>query len=569
MSQIHNASPDCHSLALPLLDSAFPGPSGHSRKLPDNRSTTLGVVDRYLQPPPPSSFTSTRALSCPLLVKGRGLSFGGYRWAARGLRDQGEALVEGDPRAYTRRRRTAVRRLLRFERRLHQTTVESALGTSITTPALHHPQAPSAAPAQSPSIHKLPCSNNDTTATAAPIARRQLVRMSEDNHPERVMCTLDSAGATLQVQRQRRRNSGCIASTTTVLRHLRKHGKDIDHEHDDAGTTSHQRPVRGDDEQQFVVSSDSNVVCIRRRSDPCLGPRPRPYTTREPHPLRHLALHARAPCPRPQLPPLALLPPLSGIEHARASRSAVQPLRHIRDRGIRPPRPQPPLRRRRARTTFVLARHGLDDHDDCPAVSMIRNLCHLNPLPPLRQSRAISSSMLAPAATSPHPRPPRPSSPPPASSATPPCPVRAPAGPGGTGEAAAVDDMAAVLIRRRLGAAQLLPVVQLQYSWLCCWDSPTAPRWMKSPTPLARPPRMADVMPGNAGAAPPPSFLPTLRSTSPLHPQRRAAARLPIQLVPPPNAAPPPLLQHLLILPQSNSHHAAAESPGRPELKQR
>ncbi|KAF8963352.1 hypothetical protein BDZ97DRAFT_1919796 [Flammula alnicola] len=85
-----------------------------------------------------------------------------------------------------KRRRTAVRRLLRFERRLMQTTFESVLGTSTT--ALPHPQAPSAAPTQSPSaVHRLPRSNNNTTTTAAPVTRttagevdRQSARMTTD-----------------------------------------------------------------------------------------------------------------------------------------------------------------------------------------------------------------------------------------------------------------------------------------------------------------------------------------------------------------------------------------------------
>ncbi|KAF8954333.1 hypothetical protein BDZ97DRAFT_1766337 [Flammula alnicola] len=230
-------------------------------------------------------------------------------WAARGLRDQGEALVEGDPQACTRRRRTAVHRLLRFERRLHQTTFESALGTSryhhtsLTPPAgpircassvTKHPQATLFQQRLHHDRHphcKVTAGEND----------RQTARMTT---PERVMCTLDSAGTTLQ-------------------------------------------PVRGDDEQQFVVSSDSNVVCIRRRSDLCLGPRPRPYTTREPHPLRHLALHAPAPhpiafthhplpstmnprCPRcidghPAKPLFALPPPPPANGHYLVQHQPTQP----------------------------------------------------------------------------------------------------------------------------------------------------------------------------------------------------------------------------------------------------
>ncbi|KAF8958689.1 hypothetical protein BDZ97DRAFT_1923450 [Flammula alnicola] len=58
--------------------------------------------------------------------------------------------------------------------------------------------------------------------------------------------------------------------------------------------------------------------------------------------------------------------------------------------------------------------------------------------------------------------------------------------------------------RQRRGAAQLLAVVQLHHSWLCCWDSPTAPRECRH--------RSTSIPPANS------------RSPSPLHPQRRAAA---------------------------------------------
>ncbi|KAF8952027.1 hypothetical protein BDZ97DRAFT_1929202 [Flammula alnicola] len=70
-------------------------------------------------------------------------------------------------------------------RRRTATTFESVLGTSTT--ALP-PQAPSAAPTQSPSaVHRLPRSNNNTTTTAAPVTRttagevdRQSARMTTD-----------------------------------------------------------------------------------------------------------------------------------------------------------------------------------------------------------------------------------------------------------------------------------------------------------------------------------------------------------------------------------------------------
>ncbi|KAF8958782.1 hypothetical protein BDZ97DRAFT_2061546 [Flammula alnicola] len=93
-----------------------------------------------------------------------------------------------------------------------------------------------------------------------------------------------------------------------------------------------------------------------------------------------LAHTAAAPPPRPRQPPRRVpdrssFPPTcclrsGGIEHGRALRSLVQPLRHIHGCGIHPRLPQPPLRRRRASCSLIQRIHDRDS----PAVSTTRNV---------------------------------------------------------------------------------------------------------------------------------------------------------------------------------------------------
>ncbi|KAF8952201.1 hypothetical protein BDZ97DRAFT_1931150 [Flammula alnicola] len=176
---------------------------------------TVNVVDHYLQPPPPPSFTSPSPspLSNPskigLLPQERPrrpvlCPPPSLRDAGSVSKDLGDGEGTETPRGGPGRGRPA-----RFERRLHQTTFESVLGTS------HHPRAPSAAPfgvarpsavsttaapssrpaASSPAasstqeLHARPCSHSATSTTAASFLPAPSLLCDDVDH-ERLSCWL-------------------------------------------------------------------------------------------------------------------------------------------------------------------------------------------------------------------------------------------------------------------------------------------------------------------------------------------------------------------------------------------